>query len=129
MASSDSPKPLVDLYGDDNPPLYFEDKVEPKSFRNRLISVLIWTSCLPLILLIFFQQKNFATATDMQNNLQLGLAREAVLYIESDVSSIKSQLTLALSTYAPATQVIGRPRHLREPAAAQPDHPLAFLQR
>lgn len=100
MASSDSPKPLVDLYGDDNPPLYFEDKVEPKSFRNRLISVLIWTSCLPLILLIFFQQKNFATATDMQNNLQLGLAREAVLYIESDVSSIKSQLTLALSTYA-----------------------------
>lgn len=100
MASSDSPKPLVDLYGDDNPPLYFEDKVDPKSFRNRLISVLIWTSCLPLILLIFFQQKNFATATDMQNNLQLGLAREAVLYIESDVSSIKSQLTLALSTYA-----------------------------
>lgn len=99
MANNTAPKPLVELYDNGNPPSYFEDKVEPKSFRNRLISVLIWTCCLPLFLLICFEQKNFAVATDVQNNLQLGLAREAVLCMESDVSRIESQLTLALSTY------------------------------
>lgn len=99
MANNTAPKPLVELYDNGNPPSYFEDKVEPKSFRNRLISVLIWTCCLPLFLLICFEQKNFAVATDVQNNLQLGLAREAVLCMESDISRIESQLTLALSTY------------------------------
>ena len=93
-------KPLVDLYGDDDLPTYAEEIVEPKSFRNRLINVLIWTTCLPLILLVFFQQKNFETASVAQDNLQLGLAREAALSIESSLSNIKSQLTLALSTYS-----------------------------
>lgn len=51
------PKPLVNLYGDSELPPYFEEIVEPKSFRNRLINVLIWTTLLPLILLLFFLQK------------------------------------------------------------------------
>ena len=48
------PKPLVNLYGDSELPPYFEEIVEPKSFRNRLINVLIWTTLLPLILLLFW---------------------------------------------------------------------------
>lgn len=100
MTNSAKPiKPLVNLYGDDDLSYYNEEIVEPKSFRNRLISVLIWTTCIPVILLVFFQQKNFETASEVQNNLQLSLAREAALYIESDISNIRSQLTLALSTY------------------------------
>lgn len=99
MTSPSTPiKPLVDLYGDGDLPDYFEDIVEPKSFRNRLINVLIWTTCLPLILLLFFQQKNFETASEVHDHLQLGLAREAALYIESDLSNIRNQLTLALNT-------------------------------
>mgnify|MGYP002086809843 FL=1 len=104
------PKPLVNLYGDSELPPYFEEIVEPKSFRNRLINVLIWTTLLPLILLLFFLQKNFETATDVQNNLQLGVAREAALYVESDISNIRSQLSLALSTYSPETPLSRRSR-------------------
>ncbi len=104
------PKPLVNLYGDSELPPYFEEIVEPKSFRNRLINVLIWTTLLPLILLLFFLQKNFETATEVQNNLQLGVAREAALYVESDISNIRSQLSLALSTYSPETPLSRRSR-------------------
>lgn len=104
------PKPLVNLYGDSELPPYFEEIVEPKSFRNRLINVLIWTTLLPLILLLFFLQKNFETATEVQNNLQLGVAREAALYVESDISNIRSQLSLALSTYSPETPLSLRSR-------------------
>lgn len=104
------PKPLVNLYGDSELPPYFEEIVEPKSFRNRLINVLIWTTLLPLILLLFFLQKNFETATEVQNNLQLGVAREAALYVESGISNIRSQLSLALSTYSPETPLSRRSR-------------------
>ncbi len=99
-ASTAAPKPLVNLYSDSDLPNYSEEiaGVEPKSFRNRIINVLIWTTFLPLILLVFFQQKNFETATEVQNNLQLGLAREAALHIESGVANLKSQLSLALAT-------------------------------
>ena len=104
------PKPLVNLYGDSELPPYFEEIVEPKSFRNRLINVLIWTTLLPLILLLFFLQKNFETATEVQNNLQLGVAREAALYVESGISNIRSQLSLALSTYSPEAPLSQRGR-------------------
>ena len=104
------PKPLVNLYGDSELPPYFEEIVEPKSFRNRLINVLIWTTLLPLILLLFFLQKNFETATEVQNNLQLGVAREAALYVESGISNIRSQLSLALSTYSPEAPLSQRSR-------------------
>lgn len=93
--------PLANLYGDDDPPTYAEEIVEPKSFRNRLISVLIWTTCLPLVLLLFFQQKNFETASKLQDGLQLSLAREASLVIESNLSNIRSQLELALNSCRP----------------------------
>ena len=101
---------MVNLYGDSELPTYFEEIVEPKSFRNRLINVLIWTTLLPLILLLFFLQKNFETATEVQNTLQLGVAREAALYVESDISNIRSQLSLALSTYSPETPLSQRSR-------------------
>lgn len=91
-------KPLIDFYGDDDPPSYVEEIVEPKSFRNRLISVLIWTTCLPFVLLLFFQQKNIETAGEVRDSLQLGLARESALFVESNLTNIKNQLTLALGT-------------------------------
>ena len=72
-----------------------EDVVEPRSFRNQLISALGYTAIIPIVLLALLQQQQFQKATEEANRSQQVIAQNVAATVSDYVHSTASLLRLA----------------------------------
>lgn len=76
-----------DLNKDFNPSNFYEERVEPKSFRNLVTNMLGWTVGIPLVLLLVIQQQNIEAFSSYLDREQRGFT-EAVATRTGELLSI-----------------------------------------
>lgn len=79
-----------------------ETVVEPRSFRNKLISVLTCTAVVPLCMLGIFQLQQVRSATDALNASQLALAQNIAANLSDNLKRTAGGLKLAFFSQPPA---------------------------
>ena len=79
-----------------------ETVVEPRSFRNKLISVLTCTAVIPLCVLGIFQLQQVRSATDALNSSQLALAQNIAANLSDNLERTSAGLRLAFFSQPPA---------------------------
>lgn len=78
-----------------------ETVVEPRSFRNKLISVLTCTAIVPLFVLGIFQLQQVRSATDALNASQLALAQNIASNLADNLQRAAGDLKLAFFSQPP----------------------------
>lgn len=79
-----------------------ETVVEPRSFRNKLISVLTCTAVIPLCMLGIFQLQQVRSATDALNSSQLALAQNIAANLSDNLERTAGGLRLAFFSQPPS---------------------------